>query len=372
MLRGNWKNYWKFKVLVGLVSSYWFGSLISFYSVTAILHYSFWFSAALFMVISLTHLTFVVLTQKVSFFQASFGTWKWDAVLERVASSMPHVTGSTTLSSMTIGQVDQFFDLIDADGSGKIDAGELKLALEKIGDKMTMANVLAMMTVADENGDGAVDREEFHNLICTAAVRSIKKSERRIRRSSLALSITKTGKGLLEYPSTLSGVTFGTDADTQPSRSECAFEKKLDHSVRHGLPSTYQEVLPPGKGDTRAIIVTEAKYPHVVLGVNEAREDRCGYKSSEALQKNMANLMQGPETNREGLKHSMDQLVNGAEHVECNIVNYRKDETTFNNSVAIGPIYDEGSDADEEEGLRKASYYVGILKQTESTENLEI
>jgi hypothetical protein len=179
MLRGIWKNYWKFQVLVGLASSYWFGSLISFYSVTEFSHYSFKFSAALFMVISVSHLTFVVLTQKVSFFQASFGTWKWDAVLERVASSLTDYTGSTTLRSMTIEQVDHLFDLFDSDGSGKIDAVELKSALEKIGNRITRADVLAMMTVADENGDGEVDREEFHNLIITAALKSIKKSERR-------------------------------------------------------------------------------------------------------------------------------------------------------------------------------------------------
>ena len=71
----------------------------------------------------------------------------------------------------------------------------------------------------------------------------------------------------------------------------------------------------------------------------------------------MFNLIQGPVTNQEGLKHAMDQLNNGANHVECTIVNYQKDGTMFNNLLTIWPFYD----ADEEEGLRKATSYVVIL-----------
>jgi hypothetical protein len=177
MLSGNSKNYWRFQVLIGLASLFWFGGLISLFSMTKFSHNSFKFSAALFMAISVSHLTFVVLTLKVRCFQALFGTWKWDAVLKRVAGSLIDYTGSTTLHSMTIEQVDHLFDLFDSDGSGKIDAVELKSAFEKIGNRMTRANVLAMMNVTDENGDGKVDREEFHNLIITVALKLIKKKE---------------------------------------------------------------------------------------------------------------------------------------------------------------------------------------------------
>ncbi len=47
----------------------------------------------------------------------------------------------------------------------------------------------------------------------------------------------------------------------------------------------------------------------------------------------------------------------GADHVECTIDNYQKDGTIFNNLLSIWPLYD----ADEEEGLRKATFYVVIL-----------
>jgi Ca2+-binding EF-hand superfamily protein len=45
---------------------------------------------------------------------------------------------------MTIEQVDHLFDLFDSDGSGKIDAIELKSGLEKIGNGITRADVLAI------------------------------------------------------------------------------------------------------------------------------------------------------------------------------------------------------------------------------------
>ena len=435
MLRGNWKNYWKFKVLVGLASSFWFGGFISFYAATAFLENSLWFSACLFLAIGITHVTFVVLTQKVSFFQASFGTWKWEVILERMASSMNDGTGSVALSSMTDRQIDFVFDEIDGDGSGKINADELKGALEKMGIRLTTSNIRAMMAVVDVNGDGEVDREEFHALVRMAGLRSTQKQERRqsLRRPSLGGSLTRSslvpsgiGRGQVYDPSPSSRVTFATDASSSSNRSkssEIEFEEEkkrgdvpssssgvtfamdvlstsntkkssetkfgeeknckdapssaiadessgegcvegntTDHSEALGrLPRTYQEALPPGKGDDRAIIVTEGKYPYAVVGVNKPWEDLCGYKSSEAVHKSMSNLIQGPMTNREGLKHAMDRLVNGADHVECTTVNYRKDGTMFNNLLTMGPLYEEGNDGDMEEGLKKPSFYVGIL-----------
>ena len=216
MLRGNWKSYWKFKVLTGLASSFWVGGFVSFYSATAFAHYSFWFSAGLYMVIGLTHLTFVVLTQKVSFFQATFGTWKWDVILEQMATSM---TDTDTLSTMTTEEIDTFFDQIDADGSGKINADELKDALELMGIRLARTHIQAMMSAVDENSDGEVDREEFHAFVCMAIKRSTQKQERHQKRS-------------VKDPPSSSRVTFHMDTSTL---NDCEEETKLDLSMRHVL-----------------------------------------------------------------------------------------------------------------------------------------
>lgn len=175
MLRGNWKNYWKFKVLIGLAISFWVGSLISFYSASQFLSMSLCFSAALFLLIGMTHVTFVALTQHVSFFQATFGTWQWDKVLGHIAKSL---NDGTAIGDLTPEQIDQVFDSMDVDKSGDIQAHELIEALEKLGMKITEDVVESMIAVVDVNGDGSVDRDEFHTLVKMTATRARKKKEK--------------------------------------------------------------------------------------------------------------------------------------------------------------------------------------------------
>jgi PAS domain S-box-containing protein len=353
MMRGNWKNLWKFKVLCGLATSFWLGGLISFYSASAFLSNSLWFSAGLFLSIGLTHLIFVVVTQKVSFVQAMLGNWKWDKVLQQMASSVNKGSGSTALSDLTPEQVDQVFDEIDDDQSGEIDAEELYHALNKMGIKITMKCVGQMISVVDENDDGVIDREEFRTLVKMATLRAEHKRETKIRKRE---TLNKFKSSIIRRS------TNGYDDDDfVEDISEVNYEEKKVQDYSPGMPRTYQEALPPdGKGDGRAIVVTEAKHPFAVVGVNEPWEDLCGYKSSEACGKSMSSMIQGPKTNREGIKQAMDQLSKGAEHVDCTTVNYRKDGSMFNNFLTMGPLYDDGG-IDEEDGGRKPAFYVGIL-----------
>ena len=202
ILRGNWKNYWKLKVLIGLASSFWFGGLISFYSATAFLHDSLWFSTALFMVIGMSHLTFVVLTEKVSYFQAAYGTWKWEVVLLKVASTINETSDeSNAIITLTEDQIDFVFDEIDAGGSGTINADELKSALEKMGKRLTRKNVLAMMAVVDLDDDGGIIRQVFRTLVSVAAL------------SITVISTTAKGKEQLD---SINLITF-LGEDTSPS-----------------------------------------------------------------------------------------------------------------------------------------------------------
>jgi len=362
MIRGNMKNLWKFKVLVGLATSFWLGSLLSFYSATAFLSNSLWFSAALYLLIGLTHITFVVLTQKVGFFQACFGTYKWKGVLESMAASMTESGDkSIALKAMTHSQIDHVFDEIDNDGSGTIDATELMQALNKMGMKLTRQNVEAMMRVVDDNGDGVIDREEFHTLVRMSTLRAEHKREKRERRKE---SVVKIKQSFIAGASVLS-TKPPTMADLS-MRSGKSSEDSVPDAEHSALPRTYDEALPKeGACDGRAIIVTETESPFRIVGVNKPWEDLCGYKAKEALQKSMSDLIQGPDTNRDGLKDAMNKLVHdGTTSVEVDTVNYRKDKSTFKNHLVMGPLYDESEDddgIDVEKGSRKAAYYVGIL-----------
>eukprot|EP01051_Picozoa_sp_SAG22_P005217 SAG22_NODE_302_length_12743_cov_12.397738_15_plen_98_part_00 len=57
-----------------------------------------------------------------------------------------------------------FFETMDEDGSGWVEAAELKKGLEKAGMGDADEIVTALLTRADNDGDGRVTLEEF--LIC--------------------------------------------------------------------------------------------------------------------------------------------------------------------------------------------------------------
>jgi Ca2+-binding EF-hand superfamily protein len=56
----------------------------------------------------------------------------------------------------------EYFDLTD---SGKITAKDLAQTMEELGEDVTPEELRAMMDVADRNGDGAVDVNEFIRLV---------------------------------------------------------------------------------------------------------------------------------------------------------------------------------------------------------------
>ncbi|GMH81555.1 hypothetical protein TrST_g5594 [Triparma strigata] len=57
------------------------------------------------------------------------------------------------------------FRSFDDDGSGTIDASELKSILTQIDDKLSADDIKAMMAEADVDGDGSINYEEFANML---------------------------------------------------------------------------------------------------------------------------------------------------------------------------------------------------------------
>mmetsp|Transcript_25945 Transcript_25945/g.39899 ORF Transcript_25945/g.39899 Transcript_25945/m.39899 type:complete len:594 (+) Transcript_25945:107-1888(+) len=375
MLRGNMKNYWKFKVLVGLAASFWLGGLISFYSAQKFLSQSLWFSAALYLLVGMTHCVYVVLSQKVSFVQAMTGAWKWEKVLETMASSL-NPEGGGLEAGMTDEQIDRIFKTIDTDDSGTIDADELKVALDDMGMKLSEQCVASMLKVVDENGDGVVDILEFRTLVNIATERAKFRKEKKMARKKSSMFGLKSSftdaASVTGRPSVNLSERNGDEESSLKKMSvlppSIAEEEGNVLKGSSTLPRTFDEALPSrsqaGNGDTdnRAIVVTEAKYPYAVVGCNKPWEDLCGFNESEAVGQNMAAMIQGPKTNREGIKKSMEELIGGADYVECETINYRKDGSTFKNFLQMGPLYDNNDEVDEEKGEREVAYFVGILK----------
>jgi hypothetical protein len=62
-------------------------------------------------------------------------------------------------------QVKKTFQEFDTDGSGSIDATELKVAMRRLGLNMSDEDVQAMMQISDTDNSGEIELNEFENMI---------------------------------------------------------------------------------------------------------------------------------------------------------------------------------------------------------------
>jgi hypothetical protein len=70
--------------------------------------------------------------------------------------------------SFDADQLRSIFNEFDADGSGAIDAGELRAAVGRYGVEISTAEAVAMLAEADDDGDGEVGFDEFQNILSRA------------------------------------------------------------------------------------------------------------------------------------------------------------------------------------------------------------
>jgi calmodulin len=60
----------------------------------------------------------------------------------------------------------EIFDLFDLDHNKKIDANELKLVMSELsGQPVSDEDTAATITLADKNGDGVIDLQEFIEIL---------------------------------------------------------------------------------------------------------------------------------------------------------------------------------------------------------------
>ena len=69
------------------------------------------------------------------------------------------------LSAEQIAELKKAFDVMDANKDGVVTKDELKTLLKGLGEEVTDEVVDEMIKIADENGDGKIQFEEF----CKAA-----------------------------------------------------------------------------------------------------------------------------------------------------------------------------------------------------------
>merc|ERR1712022_80963 len=69
------------------------------------------------------------------------------------------------LTQQQVTEIKEAFDLFDTDGSGAIDAKELKVAMRALGFEPKKEEIRKMIGDLDKNNDGTVDFEELMILM---------------------------------------------------------------------------------------------------------------------------------------------------------------------------------------------------------------
>jgi len=129
------------------------------------------------------------------------------------------------------------------------------------------------------------------------------------------------------------------------------------------LPLTFQEVLRQSDTD-QALVITTAVAPHVIVHVNAAWENLCGFTKAEALHGTLS-LIQGPDSSTENMKALVQQVLQTHETTDTILVNYSKSGRSFNNHLTMGPLRLEHRNEDKEE----VQFLVGLLREVPSQAN---
>jgi PAS domain S-box-containing protein len=89
-----------------------------------------------------------------------------------------------------------------------------------------------------------------------------------------------------------------------------------------------------------AMVITDPNKPdNPLVFANEAFQRLTGYDMEEIIGRN-CRFMQGPETDRASVSRVRHAIDNG-ESIEIDLLNYRKDGTTFWNALYMSPVYDD-------------------------------
>jgi len=76
------------------------------------------------------------------------------------------------------------------------------------------------------------------------------------------------------------------------------------------------------------VITDPRKTDNPIVLANQAFLDLTGYKASEVLGRN-CRFLQGPDTSQADIQTLRDGLARGDDHIDIELLNYRKDGSTF-------------------------------------------
>ena len=89
------------------------------------------------------------------------------------------------------------------------------------------------------------------------------------------------------------------------------------------------------------MVVSNPRRPdNPIVLANQAFLDLTGYTSEEVLGRN-CRFLQGPGTDKADIEAIRRGLAAGDEHIDIELLNYRKDGSSFWNQLTISPVHDE-------------------------------
>ena len=89
------------------------------------------------------------------------------------------------------------------------------------------------------------------------------------------------------------------------------------------------------------MVATDPTQPDApIVLANQAFLKLTGYRSDEVIGRN-CRFLQGPDTDPADIQQIRDGLAGDADHVAVELLNYRKDGSTFWNQLNISPVHDE-------------------------------
>jgi hypothetical protein len=83
-------------------------------------------------------------------------------------SSAPRGKPGAARAPLSVDEIREIFGRFDADGSGSIGARELEAAMHRLGKRVSESRLAQMIADADTNGDGAIDFDEFVEIMRAA------------------------------------------------------------------------------------------------------------------------------------------------------------------------------------------------------------
>jgi len=86
-------------------------------------------------------------------------------VFEKMASRVGRKTTKQELTEEQKQEIKEAFDLFDTDGSGTIDAKELKVAMRALGFEPRKEEIKKMIADVDRDGSGTIDFNEFLQMM---------------------------------------------------------------------------------------------------------------------------------------------------------------------------------------------------------------